>query len=190
MATTSTEATGVSIYKEHRGLDFTAILPTELSQQIFNQIGPESLDSTFLVSKKWQYYSSRAREARGKRHVRILFATLGTGQGGEKVTYWLWSKDDIKVIHDIFADLCRRFALSLLSSFEWSFDNSFEADIAKLLKAESSAVLTIQLRVASYTDRLTHDVNQFKALFHQDLGPDLPKLYGVMTRQLTFVVTW
>lgn len=166
--------------------DFTGMLPTELSQQVFSQIDAETLDSCLLVSQRWKYYSSRARAARGKRHVKLLFETIGAGNDVEKsATYWLWSKDHITIIHQILADISAKYFLTELSSFEWSFDNSFEADIAKLLQAESASVMTIQLRVSGYLDELTHPDNQLKILYSPNHEIDRPMTYGVLTRKST-----
>lgn len=171
-----------------RRADFTGILPTELSQQIFGQIGPESLDNSLLVSRRWEYYSSRARAARGRRHVKLLIQTIGMDKHSDKtVTYWLWSKDNIKIIHEFFADLSQKYSLTDLSSFEWSFDNSFEADVAKLLHADSPAVMTVQLRISSAPVWLTYADNRLQSLYSHDDHLHSTMSYGVITRISTVV---
>lgn len=172
--------------------DFTEFLPTEIIQQVFSYIGPETLEACLFVSKRWNVHTLRARLARGKRHVKIRFNITNSSiqdiQIGKAHVYWLWKNDEYPVVRDILQGLCRRHRLSEISSFEWSFDNSFEADIFKLLSAASPSILEMQFRISGYLDRVRHHDNQLKVLVTQTLAAEEPLLCGIIVRHKTTIL--
>lgn len=169
--------------------DFTEFLPTEIIQQIFSYIGPETLESSLFVSKRWNVHTLRARLARGKRHVKICFNMTNTStqdlNPGKPHIYWLWKNDAYPMVEEILRGLCYKYRLSEISSFEWSFDNSFEADIFKLLRADSPSILEMQFRISGYLDRVRHHDNQLKVLATQTLASEEPLLCGIIVRHRT-----
>lgn len=163
--------------------DFTDYLPTELLHQIFGYIDVDSLEKCLLVSRQWRLYSSRARAARGRRHIKLIFRIVGGMEANDKtMTYWLWRNDMYSNVLEVLRKLCEIHLLNELSSFEWSFDNSFEADIVKLLAAESPSVMDVQLRISGYMDRTVRPNNQVRSLVTRSLDLEGPLICGVLSR--------
>lgn len=163
--------------------DPTNYLPTELIHQIFGYIDVNSIESCLLVSRRWRLYSTRARAAKGRKHVKLDFQVVGGSGSYDKTTIqWLWKNDTYSDALEILRTLCDRYSINELSSFEWSFDNSFEADIVKLLAASSPAIINIQLRITGYMDRAVRPNNQVKTLVTKPYDFGRPLICGVLSR--------